>query len=50
MMKGDKSLTARDLHTKLAAVSKDIGQWRLIALGRGYYEFQFAKSEDKRKA
>jgi hypothetical protein len=48
--KGDKPMTARDLSSKLTLLWKTTGQWRMISLGRGFYEFQFASFEDMRLA
>jgi hypothetical protein len=48
--KGDKPMTARDLSSKLTLLWKTTGQWRMISLGRGFYEFQFASFEDMRIA
>jgi hypothetical protein len=50
MSKGDKPWTARDLSAKLSALWKLHGQWKIVSLGRGYYEFQFASFEDMRIA
>ncbi|MCI26271.1 NBS resistance protein, partial [Trifolium medium] len=48
--KGDKPMTARDLSTKLSKIWLTSSQWKMISLGRGYYEFQFASYEDIRMA
>ncbi|KAK2404765.1 hypothetical protein QL285_054072 [Trifolium repens] len=48
--KGDKPMSARDLSAKLSTVWKTKGQWRMISLGRGFYEFQFVSFEDIRLA
>jgi hypothetical protein len=46
--KGDKPLTARDLRTKLTSIWKTSNPWRMVSLGRGFYEFQFDSFEDMR--
>jgi hypothetical protein len=48
--KGDKPMTARDLKSKLPALWKTGNQWRMVPLGRGFYEFQFTSDEDMRLA
>lgn len=50
MSKGDKTLTSLDLTLKLQTIWKDFGQWRLISLDQGFFEFQFASHDDKLKA
>jgi hypothetical protein len=47
---GDKPVTARDLKSKLPALWKTSNQWRMVPLGRGFYEFQFTSYEDMRLA
>jgi hypothetical protein len=44
--KGDKPVTAQDLKSKLPALWKTSNQWRMVPLGRGFYEFQFTSYED----
>jgi hypothetical protein len=46
MNKGDRSLTARELSGKLSTIWKIVNQWKMISLGRGFYEFQFVSFED----
>jgi hypothetical protein len=48
--KGDKPLTTRDLKIKLTAMWNTINHWRMVSLGRGYYEFQFTSYENMRMA
>jgi hypothetical protein len=48
--KGDKPWTTHDLTAKLTTVWQTKEQWRMISLGRGFYEFQFASFEDMRLA
>jgi hypothetical protein len=50
MTKGDKLLMSYDLILMLQIIWKDMGQWRLISLCRGFYEFHFATHDDKLKA
>jgi len=47
MSKGDTPLTSCDLTMKLQHIWKIFGQWRLISLGQGFFEFQFASNDDK---
>ncbi|MCI27674.1 DUF4283 domain protein, partial [Trifolium medium] len=47
MNKGDRSLTARELSAKLSTLWKTANQWKMISLGRGFYEFQFVSFYDK---
>jgi len=49
MSEGDKPITSRDLSSKLQTIWKAFGQWRLISLSRGFFEFQFTNPEDKMK-
>ncbi|PNY01030.1 putative NBS resistance protein, partial [Trifolium pratense] len=46
MNKGNRSLTARELSCKLSTIWKTANQWKMIFLGRGFYEFQFVSFED----
>ncbi|KAL6175680.1 hypothetical protein ACLB2K_052319 [Fragaria x ananassa] len=41
----DKPYVPSDLHKKLTALWGDVGNWKLIPMGKGYYAFSFA-SED----
>jgi hypothetical protein len=50
MNKGDKPLTSRELSGKLSTIWKSANQWKMISLGRGFYEFQFISFEDMRLA
>lgn len=48
--KGDSSLTARDLHDKLSPLWKEVvTSWKLVSLGKGYFEFQFSSVEEMRQ-
>ncbi|PNX99406.1 hypothetical protein L195_g022671 [Trifolium pratense] len=40
----------RILKLKLVSLWKPLSQWKLISLGRGFFDFQFSSTEDKRKA
>jgi hypothetical protein len=50
MNKGDMPLTARELSGKLSTIWKTANQWKMVSLGRGFYEFQFVSIEDMRLA
>ena len=50
LSKGDKPLTCLDLTKKLQSVWKALGPWKVIPLGKGFYEFEFASLEDMRWA
>ena len=41
MNKGDKLYTTRDLATKLGMVWKMVHEWKMVSLGRGFYDFLF---------
>jgi hypothetical protein len=43
-------MTAHALSSKLKLLWKTAEQWKIISLGRGFYEFQFASFEDMRLA
>lgn len=44
--KGDKPYTARDLATKLGKVWKMVHEWKMVSLGRGFYDFLFQHPGD----
>jgi len=44
--KGYKPYTSRDLSMKLTKLWHTSRKWRLISLGRGYFEFQFDNYDD----
>lgn len=46
LSKGDAPIKANDLRLKLSSLWKPLGQWNLIPLGKGYYEFSFSSVED----
>jgi hypothetical protein len=50
LKKGDRPLTTCDLKVKLFGLWKTTNPWRLVSLGRGYYEFQFTSYEDMQHA
>jgi len=37
--KGDKPYTARYLISRLSTIWKTIGKWKMVYLGRGFYDF-----------
>ncbi|MCI40545.1 NBS resistance protein, partial [Trifolium medium] len=47
---GDRPLTAKELRTKLSAIWQTSHSWRMVSLGRGFYEFHFDSFEDMRLA
>jgi len=48
LSKGDKPLTHLDLTKKLQLVWKTLRPWKVIPLGKGFYEFKFSSLEDMR--
>jgi hypothetical protein len=46
--RGDKPLSSKDLREKLLRLWKPIDKWKMIPLGRGYYEFRFSSAEDRK--
>jgi len=50
LSKGDKPLTYLGLTKKLHPVWKALRSWKVIRLGKGFYEFEFASLEDMRWA
>ena len=49
MSKGDKPVTARNLHEKLLALWKPLGNLKISPLGKGFYHFQFSSMDDMKK-
>jgi len=49
LYKGEKSYFARDLSTKLGKLWKTMAAWKMVPLGKGYYDFHFDSVEDLRK-
>ena len=39
--KGDKPYSARDLSTKLGGLWKTTTVWKMVPLGKGYFDFHF---------
>lgn len=46
LSKGDSSIKCNDLHAKLSLLWKPLGQWRMVPLEIGLYEFSFSLIED----
>ena len=46
LSKGDTLLNYQYLHIKLEKVCKPMGKWRMVPLGKGYFDFSFACLED----
>lgn len=46
--KGDKPCTTKEISTKLSKQWKTKGQWHMIPLGRGFYEYSFSSDNDVR--
>jgi len=44
--KGDKPYITRDLASKLGKFWKMVHQWKMVSLGRGYYDFLFEHPDD----
>ncbi|MCI20585.1 DUF4283 domain protein, partial [Trifolium medium] len=42
MKKGEKAPTTKELQSILSMLCKSISIWRMISLGKGYFEFQFS--------
>jgi hypothetical protein len=47
--KGDKPYSARDLSTKIGKLWKTLAGWKMVPLGKGYYDFHFDSADDLRK-
>lgn len=45
--KGSASIKFDELKMKLAALWKPLGPWRMVSLGKGYYEFSFSSLVDR---
>jgi len=41
MSKGEKPYTAKELYLKLSKLWKLSGHWKLVSLGRSFFEFEF---------
>jgi len=48
LAKGDKPLSSKDLHAKLSHLWKPLGQWKMIPMCRGFFEFRFSFADDPR--
>lgn len=48
LSKGDQPIKIQDLRAKLLCLWKPIEKWRVVPLGKGFYEFSFALAEDLR--
>ena len=48
LKKGDKPYTTKDIESKLQKLWKIRGAWRMLSLGRGFYEFFFSNETDMR--
>jgi hypothetical protein len=44
--KGDKPYSARDLSSKIAKLWKTTAGWKMVPLGKGYYDFLFELADD----
>jgi len=49
LVKGDKPYTARDLATKLGSIWKLAHKWKMVPLGKGYYDFHFESKDNFQK-
>jgi len=47
--KGDKPYSARDVRNKVGNLWKTTTGWKMVPLGRGYYDFIFDSAEDFKK-
>jgi len=47
--KGEKPYSAHDLSTKLGKRWKTMEAWKMVPLGKGYYDFHFDSAEDLRQ-
>ncbi|KAK2417435.1 hypothetical protein QL285_039734 [Trifolium repens] len=48
LKKGEIAPSCRELYSILSNLWKSISAWRMISLGKGYFEFEFSSSEDLR--
>jgi len=44
--KGEKFYAKKEIESKLKKIWKTAGAWRMMCLGRGFYEFFFASDMD----
>jgi len=47
--KGDKPYSARDLSNKIGKIWQTTAGWKMVPLGKGYYDFYFDSAEDLKK-
>lgn len=47
--KGDKPFSARDLSAKIGKIWKTTAGWKMVPLGKGFYDFHFESMEDLKK-
>ena len=47
--KGDKPFSARDLSTKIGKIWKTTAGWKMVPLGKGFYDFHFDSVDDLKK-
>jgi hypothetical protein len=47
--KGEKSYSARDLNAKIGNIWKTSAGWKMVPLGKGFYDFHFESPEDLKK-
>jgi len=47
--KGDKPYSARDLSNKIDKLWKTTAGWKMVPLGKGYYDFYFDSANDLKK-
>lgn len=47
--KGDKPYSARDLSVKIGKIWRTAAGWKMVPLGKGYYDFHFESAEDLKK-
>lgn len=49
LSKGDRPVKIEDLHIKLSQLWRPLASWKVIPIGKGYFEFSFSSLEDMRK-
>jgi len=50
LARGDKAQTHLELCLKLKVLWKDLGDWKAIPIGKGFYEFSFHSLDEMRRA
>jgi len=48
LSRGDKPFSSKDLREKLLRLWKPIDQWKMVPLGRGFFEFRFCSADELR--